>query len=87
MIKIEESAVGEISDRIVLIMAQFGLVLFVIWVIAAAFGKGHLARPADKPRLRLSAASASKWHAALDPSPAPYNEQAWKTAVGMAVSA
>lgn len=84
MLKIEESAVAEVSDSLVLLMAQMGLVVFVVWLVAAlsSGGKKVLAGP-KIPQLNI--ASASKYHAATAP-PAPYNQQAWQTAVGMAVS-
>lgn len=87
MFKVEESAIAEVSDRVLLLMAQFGLVLFVIWLIATMMGKGHMAQPANRPRLTLTPHSASKWNAAMETNPQPYDQQAWQTAVGMAVSA
>lgn len=87
MFKIEESAVAELSDHAMLLMAQLGLVLFVIWLIAATTGKGHLGVPRSARAGAYNPHAANKWYAAADTNPRPYNETAWKTAVGMAVSA
>ena len=84
MLKIEESAIAEISDRAMLLAAQFGLIMFVIWLVAAIMGKGHLAEPKKRAQT-VNHAGAGKWHAASDPNPQPFNEVAWKTAVGMTV--
>ena len=84
MFKIQESAMVELTDNLLRLMAYFGLAMFVIWLFAAAQGKPWLAsvEPAKQPHNQLG--QGGKWN--HESKTGPRNEQAWQTAVGMAVS-